>query len=67
MQKGTTWEVELRDDCKVCGGDLPNARYRTFCSRKCRIKSYNDEAIASGYSAKYQRKWRKKQYEKIKI
>jgi predicted nucleic acid-binding Zn ribbon protein len=36
-----TWKVELRDDCKVCGGLLPNARYRSFCSAKCRNKFYN--------------------------
>jgi len=34
-------KVEIRTDCKVCGGDLPNTRYRTFCSAKCRNKFYN--------------------------
>jgi predicted transcriptional regulator len=36
-----TWKVEFRDNCKVCGEPLPNARYRTFCSTKCRNKFYN--------------------------
>jgi predicted nucleic acid-binding Zn ribbon protein len=34
--------VEIRDTCKVCGGKLPNSRYRTYCSKKCRKKFYND-------------------------
>jgi len=33
--------VEIRTDCKVCGGDLPNSRFRTFCSATCRQKFYN--------------------------
>lgn len=37
------WTVELRDNCKICGAGLPNARYRTYCSKKCRIKRYNAE------------------------
>ena len=35
--------IEMRTDCKVCGGDLPSCRHRTFCSTKCRKKYYNDQ------------------------
>jgi len=56
------WTVELRDNCKVCGGALPNARYRTFCSTKCRVKSDNAKQVASGYCKRYQ----KARYERLK-
>jgi len=36
-----TFKVEIRGDCKVCGGELPNARYRTYCSKECRNKFHN--------------------------
>jgi len=38
-----TFKVEIRDDCKMCGSKLPNARFRTFCSKKCRVKFYNEQ------------------------
>jgi len=41
MKKGSTFKVEIRKDCKVCGGDLPTFRHRTFCSKKCRDKHTN--------------------------
>jgi endogenous inhibitor of DNA gyrase (YacG/DUF329 family) len=34
-------KIEIRTDCKVCGGDLPNSRFRTYCSEKCRRKFFN--------------------------
>lgn len=40
--------IEIRKDCKVCGGDLPNSRYRTFCSDKCRWKFYNKKYAKRG-------------------
>ena len=40
--------VEIRTNCKVCGGDLPNSRFRTFCSKKCRIKFYNKKNAQRG-------------------
>jgi len=46
------WAVEIRTTCKTCGGPLPNARFRTFCSKKCRTKSYNTKN--SGYNKKWQ-------------
>lgn len=49
------WKIEIRKTCKTCGSPLPNARYRTFCSTKCRNKDHNQKQIASGYSAKYQK------------
>ena len=53
-----TWKVELRTTCKICGGPLPNARYRTFCSTKCRNKSNNKKQ--AGYSIEWQRAKRDK-------
>lgn len=35
--------VEIRTNCKVCGGDLPNSRFRTFCSKQCRQRFYNQK------------------------
>lgn len=58
MIKNRTWEVELRTTCKVCGNKLPNARYRTYCSKKCRTSVYNKRAVERGYSTEYQRKRR---------
>ena len=43
------WKVELRDNCKICGNPLPNSRYRTFCSAKCRNKAHNQKQNSSGY------------------
>jgi len=43
------WKIELRKNCKICGDPLPNARFRTFCSTKCRIKAYNKKRMDSGY------------------
>ena len=34
-------KIEIRDNCKVCGGELPNSRFRTYCSEACRTKHYN--------------------------
>jgi len=53
--KKNKWKVEIRTTCKVCGKALPNARFRTFCSAKCRTGTYNKKQIASGYSKRYQR------------
>lgn len=36
-------KIEIRTDCKMCGGPLPNSRYRTYCSAKCRNKSQNSK------------------------
>jgi len=52
------WKVELRDNCKMCGNPLPNARYRTFCSAKCRNRDHNQKQITSGYSVNYQKERR---------
>ena len=54
------WKVEMRDTCKVCGKPLPNARYRTYCSKKCRKLRNNNEQNNSGYSTDWQRKKRDK-------
>lgn len=52
------WKVEMRKTCKECGGPLPNARYRTYCCKKCRIKAINRKNKA--YHAKYQKEKRAK-------
>ena len=54
------WKVELRDNCKVCGKPLPNARFRTYCSTICRTKRNNRKQVESGYAAEFQRKLRAK-------
>jgi len=55
-----TWVVELRDTCKVCGNPLPNSRYRTYCSEKCRNRRNNQKQSLSGYATAYQKKIRDK-------
>lgn len=55
-----TWKIELRDNCKICGKPLPNARHRTYCSDTCRIKRNNAKQSSSGYATKYQRARRDK-------
>jgi hypothetical protein len=39
--KGHSFRVEVREDCKFCGGVITNKRSRTFCSAECRNKTYN--------------------------
>jgi hypothetical protein len=41
-------KIEIRQDCKQCGKDIVNARYRTFCSKECRNKYYNKKYSARG-------------------
>ena len=55
-----SWRVELRDNCKICGKPLPNARFRTFCSAKCRNKANNLKQKESGYNVNWQRAKRDK-------
>lgn len=35
-----TFKIDVRKDCKVCGGSLPK-RFRTYCSAQCRNKFFN--------------------------
>lgn len=49
-------KVEMRDDCKECGKELPNARFRTYCSATCRNKANNRERAE--YSLNWQRQKR---------
>lgn len=60
MTTNKTFKVEIRQDCKVCGGALPNSRYRTFCSKKCRDKNNNDKANRKQYGTIWQRAQRDK-------
>lgn len=52
-------KIEIRSDCKICGGPLPNSRFRTFCSAKCRTKSHNMKSAAR--QAVWQRERRDKE------
>ena len=57
-QKGNTFKVEVRNNCKICGQPLPTKRFRTFCSKKCRTKSYTikyKDARTIWQRAKYDR------------
>ena len=58
--KKKNWKVEIRQDCIECGGKLPNARYRTYCSDKCRNKRNNRKQQELGYATEWQRKKRAK-------
>ena len=49
--------IEVRQDCKECGVDIVQARYRTFCSAKCRVKWHNRNRRE--YGAEWKRKTRK--------
>ena len=53
--KNKTWKVEFRTTCKMCGDPLPNARYRTYCSTKCRNRRNSAVQQKSGYNTEYQR------------
>lgn len=52
---GNKWKVEIRKTCKICGGDLPNARHRTYCSDKCRNRRNYNKQQESGYTKNWQR------------
>jgi len=54
------WKVEIRQDCKICGKPLPNARYRSYCSTKCRNKRNNAQQAKKGYSTAWQKAKRDK-------
>lgn len=43
------FKVEIRTTCKICGNKL-GYRQRTFCSDKCRNKSYSIKAV-DGYES----------------
>ena len=56
------FKIEIRKDCKTCGGPLPNARFRTYCSTKCRNKANNIKYAKN--NVEWQRKKRDKEAEK---
>lgn len=39
--KKNKWSVEIRGTCKICGEQITKARFRTYCSTKCRVKFNN--------------------------
>ena len=45
--------IEIRKDCKECGKDIVDARYRTFCSAECRVRFNNKKR--AGYGLAWQR------------
>ena len=49
------FKVEIRKNCKICGEPLGH-RQRTFCSAKCRNRSYAIKSVESGYGKEWQRK-----------
>jgi len=51
-----SFKVEIRDNCKICGGALPNSRYRTYCSDTCRNKRNNQKQNKSNYNRDWQRR-----------
>lgn len=36
-------KIEIRADCKVCGGEIVYNRWRTYCSKECRTKFFNQK------------------------
>lgn len=52
-------KIEIRADCKVCGGDILSNRFRTYCSEVCRNKFNNQK-----YKVK-QAEWQLARYDKI--
>jgi hypothetical protein len=56
VKKGT--KIEMLGNCKVCGNVIREARFRTYCSPKCRRKSYNEKRYV--YNLKWQREKREK-------
>jgi hypothetical protein len=38
QKKGAKFKVEIRKNCKVCGGKIVTNRFRTYCSEQCRNK-----------------------------
>lgn len=50
------FKVEIRTNCLICGGEIKDKRYRTFCSAQCRNK--NNYLKHREYRAEYQLKKR---------
>ena len=55
--------IEIRADCKVCGGDITCNRYRTYCSAECRNKHNNKKYKAR--QAQWQKELEQKKIEAI--
>jgi predicted nucleic acid-binding Zn ribbon protein len=52
-------KIEIRADCKVCGGDIVDNRFRTYCSKQCRDKFNNQK-----YKVR-QAQWQLDRYDRI--
>lgn len=46
VKKGT--KIEILGNCKICGAVIKEARFRTYCSPKCRRKAYNEKRYIYG-------------------
>lgn len=53
-------KIETRADCIVCGAEIVVARYRTYCSDKCRVKRNNVKF------KEYATEWRKKNIDRVR-
>lgn len=53
-------KIEIRADCKQCGGKIVHNRFRTYCSKECRTKGNNEKY------ARYMYEWQKNRNETIK-
>ena len=52
------FKIEIRKTCKKCGKQLP-FRFRTYCSKECRLKATNKRL------KKYNLEWQKKRRDKL--
>ena len=34
-------KIDIRADCIICGAEITEARFRTYCSEKCRVQRNN--------------------------
>lgn len=58
---GKSFNVQVRKTCLICGKEITEPRFRTYCSATCRNRRNAIKSIESGYSAQYQRElWAKK-------
>jgi len=52
-------KIETRADCLVCGAEIVDARFRTYCSDKCRVKRNNEKG------REYAKQWALKNKDRI--
>jgi len=42
-------KIEIRKTCKVCGNKITEKRFRTYCSKECRMAWHNDHSTKPYY------------------